>query len=404
MPQPHHDVIIVGTGPGTAFVANELSRTGAKVLIIDAGRFVPGDRGLVHTLKMTTFRWIGFPKAIVHGMTLGGSTQLYYGTAVAPPQQFFGRLGIAIKKPAQLAAQKVPTRVVEMLPEKAERLQTAARSLGLDWQGLPKFIGNKPNLRSDHIWRSTECVNEALRHGATMVQEATVHRILHKNGRVQGVCYRKDRKTFEAFADRVILGAGGLGTPGILQQSGISNAGSTLYCDPIIVVSGRVPQMRAGYEAPMLAGCYLPDDGVMLSDLQLIPGLFRAFALAAGKLPRYGQTLSLMVKIKDDDIGSVRGQHVHKVLTAQDRAKLQHGFRICETILKEAGATSVYSSPIMAAHPGGTAAIDVVVDRHLESSIRGLHILDASVIPGPWGLPPVWTLLALGQYLANVLS
>ncbi len=51
--------------------------------------------------------------------------------------------------------------------------------------------------------------------------------------------------------------------------------------------------------------------------------------------------------------------------------------------------SSISSTPIRGAHPGGTAAIGKVVDKNLETSIKGLFIADASVIPQAPGRPPI---------------
>ncbi|TLN17398.1 hypothetical protein FDZ71_06355 [bacterium] len=55
----------------------------------------------------------------------------------------------------------------------------------------------------------------------------------------------------------------------------------------------------------------------------------------------------------------------------------------------QAGAESVsiFSTPILAAQPGGTASIGEVVNTDLETEIKNLYVCDTSIIPEPWGLP-----------------
>ena len=56
------------------------------------------------------------------------------------------------------------------------------------------------------------------------------------------------------------------------------------------------------------------------------------------------------------------------------------------------------------AHPGGTAAVGVVVDSNLQTKIDNLFVCDASVLPTAPGLPPILTIVALSKRLAKLLT
>jgi choline dehydrogenase-like flavoprotein len=79
---------------------------------------------------------------------------------------------------------------------------------------------------------------------------------------------------------------------------------------------------------------------------------------------------------------------------------------IAQRILKRGGADpdSIFSTPVRAAHPGGTARIGEIVNTELETEIKNLYVCDTSIIPEPWGLPPVWTIIAFGKRLAHRLG
>ena len=94
---------------------------------------------------------------------------------------------------------------------------------------------------------------------------------------------------------------------------------------------------------------------------------------------------------------------VDKSLTAGDRAKLASGVGMAREILRAAGAKKIFKSWHFAAHPGGSLRIGDVVDGNLQTTTRNLFVCDASVIPGPWGLPPTLTLLCLGKRLGMSL-
>ena len=130
--------------------------------------------------------------------------------------------------------------------------------------------------------------------------------------------------------------------------------------------------------------------------------------LAGGRPDRlraYRQTLSIMVKIRDELSGSVSDRGIaHKPLTAVDEARLGAGVEAAKEILVAAGATSLHTTARTAVHPGGTARIGVVVDADLATEVGGLHVCDASVLPVAWGVPPTFTILALGRRLARRLA
>jgi choline dehydrogenase-like flavoprotein len=83
---------------------------------------------------------------------------------------------------------------------------------------------------------------------------------------------------------------------------------------------------------------------------------------------------------------------------------LLHGYERAKKILKNAGARHIYKSWYIAAHPGGTAKIQDIVDTNLKTEYDNLFVCDCSVIPESFGLPPTLTLIGLGKRLAKHLS
>lgn len=69
-----------------------------------------------------------------------------------------------------------------------------------------------------------------------------------------------------------------------------------------------------------------------------------------------------------------------------------------------AGATDIYRSWYLVAHPGGTVKIGEHVDADLKTEVDNLYVCDRSAMPEEWGLPPTLTLLGLGKRLANHLT
>ena len=53
-----------------------------------------------------------------------------------------------------------------------------------------------------------------------------------------GVLALTPRGMLEVQADAVIMSAGGIGTPSILQKSGLHEAGIGMFIDPLVFVTG----------------------------------------------------------------------------------------------------------------------------------------------------------------------
>ncbi|MBW2624295.1 MAG: GMC family oxidoreductase, partial [Deltaproteobacteria bacterium] len=84
------DFIVVGTGPGGATVARELSQRNKKVLMLEWGSNAPLTGSLWQGFKtllmpgrsmLLTNQMLG----VVRGITTGGSTVHYYGTCFPVP-------------------------------------------------------------------------------------------------------------------------------------------------------------------------------------------------------------------------------------------------------------------------------------------------------------------------------
>jgi choline dehydrogenase-like flavoprotein len=121
---------------------------------------------------------------------------------------------------------------------------------------------------------------------------------------------------------------------------------------------------------------------------------------------RYGRTLGIMIKVKDDLSGSVsREGGIDKPLTEGDRKRLAHGIETCRRILVRAGCDerSIFPTPLRGTHPSATVRLGDLVSDDLETERPGLYVCDASVFPEALDRPTVLTIIALGKRLAEHL-
>jgi choline dehydrogenase-like flavoprotein len=419
------DVIVVGTGIGGGRVAREVSAGGANVLILEKGSAAPirGTAAQTVTMALIPGRGLHFTPqllGLIHGIILGGSSILYYATACDPPYAMFDKYGIDLRAPIAEIKAELPLAPLAdaLVGPAAQRIMASACALGYAWEKLPKFVyQDKCRANCDKCtmgcpygakWTSRMDVAVACAHGAVLQTGATVRRVLHENKRVVGVEFTSKGKLQRAHAPQVIVAAGGIGTPAILRQSGVSGAGSDFFFDPLLFVFGEVDDLDGGKEFPMATGYHAAADGYMMTDLILprwLYGLFTAQVLRLDRLPAQRRSLSIMVKARDE-LGGHLTKHggVRKRLGDVERARLRKGDEQAREILLHAGARHIYKTWYLAVHPGGTAKINDVVNADLETEIKNLYVCDCSVIPEAWGQPPSLALLGLGKRLGKHLS
>ena len=418
------DAIVIGSGPGGATVARELSRHGMKTLILERGTGAPIKGTMLQSIALALIpgRGLLFTQellALVRGITVGGSSILAYATAFEPPYEMFASHGIDLRKDVEDIKSELPISPLadHLVGPAARRIMASAQSLGYTWTKLPKIVyQDKCRPHCDKCtmgcpygakWTARAHVDEACAHGAVLLTGARVTSLAVRDGRVESVRFSKGGRNYHVSAPLVILAAGGIGTPLILRASGITNAGRGFFFDPLVVVMGTVDDLDGGREFPMATGLHDPGEGYVMTDLvwpKWIYGMFTAQVLRLDRVGAHGRTLPIMVKIKDDLGGRLTGRGgVRKRLTEGDRTKLIRGSETARRIIESAGARHILRTWYMAVHPGGTAKIGDVVDSNLKSRLDNLYVCDCSVIPESWGLPPTLTLIALARRLAKHL-
>jgi choline dehydrogenase-like flavoprotein len=236
-----------------------------------------------------------------------------------------------------------------------------------------------------------------------LLPQTMVRNVRISGGRATAVQCETATGPLEISADRIILCAGGLGTPVILHNSGI-DAGHALFLDLFPIVYGRSPRFRAAPEPsmPVLFNEHR-DCGYVLAPHVDAALMFRGIRGWFGDSPPYG----IMVKTGDDNLGRVDADgKVFKHLTEADQRRVSKGTEEAAGILKRIGIQpeSITVSGLVGGHPGGTAAIGDVVDPDLAcKSVKNLYVCDASVFPRSPGKPPIVTICALAKRLGKSL-
>lgn len=439
--EKEYDFIIVGTGPGGATVAKELAAVKKRVLMIEYGPRL-ADTGFMKIGRNKIFRddnnnllhseegiWVG------RARMLGGSSYVAMGNAVTPPVGILNEWGIDLSSALESARKDLR---VNRIPESfigpaTGKINQGAASLGWEMKPTPKCVDfNKCKACGMCMfgcprgakWTTLEFVEDALKNGADLLLNTEVTRVTHQNGKANGVTAVQGKDQIDLQARNVVLAAGGIGTPIILQNSDISEAGKGLALDIFQTTYGYTDSI--GMKNEIILATYL-EKHIEEKELFAAPYMYLPILVALGakdqrstqmnllnqmklfiESTRFNtkRLLGMMTKIRDERTGQVMPDgRIHKTVTERDRAKLDEAYEINRQILVAAGAKpeTIFRSAYESGHPACTAAIGEIIDRNQESQIKGLFVSDASAFPTPLGMPPILTIVALSKRLANLL-
>ncbi len=396
-----NNIIVVGSGAGGATVARELAIQGMDVTLIEKGSSVPSEKAF------QCYDNLDVGVELLKTTCLGGTTLVTAGNAVRTCQQEFQKLGIDLsgefeEVEAELKVGPLPD---THFGEGTMKIMEASASLGLTMEKMPKFINPAECVPCGKCafgcprnakWSSLEYLAEAEKHGAHIVDNSPVTRIMTPTGQVKGVEILNSENGVkkEYIADTVILCSGAIETPRLLRSAGLT-AGERLFVDTFVTVGGVLPGINF-YKEVSMNGLYKKEKRFILSP-------HYSSLLTSPNQVTEKDILGIMVKIPDESSGRVDASGVFKQSTSQDVGLMAEGCAAAGAILTEAGVSpdTLVSTPARGAHPGGTAAVGEVVDKNLETEIENLFVADASVFPRAPGAPPVLTILALAKRLAK---
>ncbi len=422
--------VVVGSGAGGAMAARELQ--GAfSVTILEEGRaFRPFHHDLDTLDRLRATRLfvdermiqalfppmrvsrVGDRMVLVRGSCTGGTTALATANALRCDDAL-RELGLDLDEEfLSLEEELVPsTAHARSWRPATRRLFSACHELGLEPQATPKLVDYARCRRCGRCvlgcpcgakWDSRVLLEQACSAGARLMTSVRVESVALEHGRgtrrpsarALGVVVRAGGRRRLVPADLVVLAAGGLGTPAILEASGVRTE-PRLFVDPVLCVAAVVPEARLHREVPMP---FVVDRGAFIVSPYF--DHLSHFFNPAWRRPS-SRIVSLMVKFADAESGRVTPRRVHKGLTGRDRRVVGEALEICTEVFARMGVPrdALFLGTLNAGHPGGTlpltaTSVQGVHDGRLPAN---LYVADATLLPRSLGKPPMLTIMALAK-------
>ncbi|TGN19853.1 GMC family oxidoreductase N-terminal domain-containing protein [Leptospira idonii] len=394
------DAVVIGSGAGGAVAASELARQGWKVVLIEEGSyFTPAQFNSDEFLSQARlYRDAGFivseeqTISILQGRSVGGSTTINWQTSLYPPDYVtdewdkrFGWKGFSREEMdpyvsevhERLGVHEVPDNLVNA---NNNVLRKGGKKIGLNPQvlknnnrgciGLGRCgLGCPINAKQSAFltW-----IPDAIEHGAIVVSNMKAVKI--KDGKMKTViaeftpdAYEKAPATviesMEISAPVVIVSAGAIEGPALLQRSGLGNdwVGRNLKVHPTSTIFGKFPE-----EIKMFQG---PPQSIVIKDGHNQNGTGYGYwleaapyrpTLASSLVPFYGKTQFDVMKdftkynagivlVRDGADGeanasvswSLGRRKVYFELTPTDGLNLLRGLKTLAEVTVAAGATEL---------------------------------------------------------------
>jgi len=415
--------IVVGSGAGGAAIARELQGKFQVVVLESGNSFHPFSQNLkmIEKVKKTgllfnerQIQWL-FPTmrisktsdgmVLVKGIGQGGTTTICAGNAVRQDQDLKA-IGINLDAEFQELAKEIPVYTYHRKKWHGltKEVFDICRDMKLQPQPTPK-MGRRELCTGcgkcvlgcswGAKWDSRIYLNQAVENGAEVISGCNVQKVLIENGRALGVIARKSWHARFYPADLIILAAGGLGTPEILQKSGIK-CQSKLFVDPVLCVATKWNKARQNQEIPM--------PFIIQKEHFIISPYFDFLSFFFNRNWNYpaGDIYSLMIKLADVNTGNV----ARKSLSAIDKTRINDGINCCKEIYYKLGKkdSDIFVGTLNAGHPGGMFPLTEEDSQTMRNKRLppNLYIADASLLPNSLGNPPILTIAAMAKRIGKL--
>jgi choline dehydrogenase-like flavoprotein len=422
------DLVVVGSGPGGSIAALRAAESGKSVLVLEAGS--KREPGTVehHSLHQTAhqfkngglnFIWGTRPVLFAEGETVGGGSEvnsgLYHRLDGIHRHRILDHLEISESEWEESESLVEKEIAVQHSPEGGEPklgLIEGARKSGLIFKEIPRWRKYHPT--EEHQSMQVTYLANAQNLGAKVLGSAKVERIVPKEQHIE-VIVNADENNISVYGREVVLAAGTIDTPKILNRSGLTADDFELNFHPMI----RSVSLQG---SSINTGDLFPSWQAWTPDLKFKYGYsVSTYPYLAATLRSLGETKQLSVtdfekmaayfasfSLQDSKVSLKRFKHrlvPFMIWGKIDKKNLRLAAKQLKDLLESGSGIEVWPkkgvSPVTTVHLFGSIPLgrSNLIDgsgRLLRD--RRIRISDGSLMPfAPWGNPqgPIMVLCEL---------
>ncbi len=476
------DVVVVGSGAGGAVAAANFASAGLRTVVLEAGPEVrPEDMTRDAPRFMARYMWEGGLRMIggtgqvpsLQGRCVGGSTVMNSAILLPLPQwvrdawceesgyETFGDASLDRAYARVFGRLQVTPTPMTVMGRRNLIVRDALRHAGLPGKPLPRAVvdcegcadcltgcagGHKQSVDRSYL-------PEAREHGAEIFTHATVERVLTRGRHARGVAgviieprtWKKVAR-FRVNAPLVVMAAGPLHTPVILQDSGMTGNGTvgrTLFAH----IGGGIVGIMDEVVDPWLGatqgfGAMSPDiRGMKYECLWASPSVLmvrwgdvgRPFMQRLDEV-KHATVIAIVYRARvQGEVRSFFGPRARVWIPDDEARTVLRGMKVATDALLAVGARYVHTAipgavdemrslkdtetllnPRLGArdlqhtmnHVFGSCRMsrDGSVDEHGKlRGVEGVYVCDASVFPSPSAVNPQATVMALSDITSRRL-
>jgi choline dehydrogenase-like flavoprotein len=464
------DVVVVGSGAGGGVIAGELADRGRRVLLLELGPHKTAADFTRWEAKATHDLWwpmrfalidggAGGVVGLIAGRCVGGSTTINTKVGLRAHAKDFTKWheasGIVGSGGAPFAPSDLDphyTQVEKRLgvrertdwKKSVRTVESAFRELGSPLEPVMSYTdGNCMSCGSclqgcpTNAGKSTlnTYIHDAWAAGRLELRaDARVERVIIENGEAKGVEYRgSDGSLKRVDAGAVVVAAGTLNTPQLLQRSGVPDSpssrliGRNLGFHPARLVFGLFDEPQDAHmvypiTAHAMSHQHDENGGFVIEATTMMDPIGFATTVEGENGPLWGSELvetlkgfrnwlGLLTMVNDDNNGSVQlDENGQESFTADfneaEKGRIDGAFEFTREVLLAAGASKVRWTGLVTTHIQGTCRMGSdpersVVDADGQSwDVKRLYVGDGSLVPRTLSVNPSLTIMALANRVA----